>query len=257
MASTGTFGWPTPDDSDFVRDGAAAIRALGDAADATLSGGFLYAGTNYFFANGTFDPADPLGTGDIGLRAVRVRLVGGGGGGGGCDATGPTEMVESVAGASGGYSERFVLASALGSSVTVTVGPGGSGGAAGSNTGTAGSTSSFGTLLSATGGAGGGIMPPTSGTQRVGGANPGIGSGGDINLLGNPSANAMVLLGERLLSSRPGVSILGGTLRSVTGNGINAEAFGNGGGAGISNVSAAARPGGSGSAGVVIVDCFV
>ena len=36
MAVTPTFGWPTPDDTDFVRDGAAAIRALGDAADASL-----------------------------------------------------------------------------------------------------------------------------------------------------------------------------------------------------------------------------
>jgi hypothetical protein len=36
VAVTPTFGWPTPDDTDFVRDGAAAIRALGDAADASL-----------------------------------------------------------------------------------------------------------------------------------------------------------------------------------------------------------------------------
>jgi len=37
MASTPTFSWPTPDDTDLVRDGAAAIRALGDAADLTVS----------------------------------------------------------------------------------------------------------------------------------------------------------------------------------------------------------------------------
>ena len=35
MATTPTFGWPTPDDTDLVRDGAAAIRALGDAVDLT------------------------------------------------------------------------------------------------------------------------------------------------------------------------------------------------------------------------------
>lgn len=37
MATTPTFNWPTPDDTDLVRDGAAAIRDLGDAIDTTLS----------------------------------------------------------------------------------------------------------------------------------------------------------------------------------------------------------------------------
>jgi len=35
--STPTYGWPTPADTDFVKDGAAAIRDLGDAVDATVS----------------------------------------------------------------------------------------------------------------------------------------------------------------------------------------------------------------------------
>ena len=37
MATTPTFGWPTPDDTDQLSDGAAAIRNLGDAADATAT----------------------------------------------------------------------------------------------------------------------------------------------------------------------------------------------------------------------------
>lgn len=36
MAITPNFGFPTPDDTDQVSDGAAAIRALGDAIDAAL-----------------------------------------------------------------------------------------------------------------------------------------------------------------------------------------------------------------------------
>lgn len=36
MATTPIFNWPTPDDSDLVRDGAAAIRDLGDAIDTTV-----------------------------------------------------------------------------------------------------------------------------------------------------------------------------------------------------------------------------
>lgn len=36
MATTQNNGWPTPDDADNVKDGAAAIRALGDAIDADM-----------------------------------------------------------------------------------------------------------------------------------------------------------------------------------------------------------------------------
>jgi hypothetical protein len=33
MANTTNFGWETPDDTDLVKDGAAAIRTLGQAID--------------------------------------------------------------------------------------------------------------------------------------------------------------------------------------------------------------------------------
>jgi hypothetical protein len=36
MASTPEYGWPTPNNSDYVKDGAEAIRDLGDAIDATV-----------------------------------------------------------------------------------------------------------------------------------------------------------------------------------------------------------------------------
>jgi hypothetical protein len=42
--TTPNYGWPVPTDTDYVKDGAAAIEALGDAIDATvfgLSGGIL------------------------------------------------------------------------------------------------------------------------------------------------------------------------------------------------------------------------
>jgi hypothetical protein len=38
MAVTPNFGWPTPNDSDDANQGAAAIRALGDAIDSTVDG---------------------------------------------------------------------------------------------------------------------------------------------------------------------------------------------------------------------------
>ena len=36
MATTTNFGWTTPDDTDLVKDGAAAIRTLGSAIDSSL-----------------------------------------------------------------------------------------------------------------------------------------------------------------------------------------------------------------------------
>jgi len=36
MATTTNYGWDTPDDTDLVKDGAAAIRTLGSSADTTL-----------------------------------------------------------------------------------------------------------------------------------------------------------------------------------------------------------------------------
>jgi hypothetical protein len=43
MATTPEHGWPTPDNTDRVADGASAIRALGDAIDGALP--FIYATT--------------------------------------------------------------------------------------------------------------------------------------------------------------------------------------------------------------------
>lgn len=37
MANTSNYGWETPDDSDFVKDGALAQRTLGNAADTTVN----------------------------------------------------------------------------------------------------------------------------------------------------------------------------------------------------------------------------
>jgi hypothetical protein len=60
--------------------------------------GYRYVGTRYFTSSGTFAKADPLGTGDVGCRAVRVRAVGGGGGGGGAAATAVGQYAVAVPG---------------------------------------------------------------------------------------------------------------------------------------------------------------
>lgn len=38
MATTTNFGWSTPNDTDLVKNGANAIRTLGNSADSTVEG---------------------------------------------------------------------------------------------------------------------------------------------------------------------------------------------------------------------------
>lgn len=37
MANSPIYGWEEPDDNDFVKDGAAAMRTLGNAIDTTVN----------------------------------------------------------------------------------------------------------------------------------------------------------------------------------------------------------------------------
>jgi hypothetical protein len=106
-----------------------------------------------------------------GVRVILVKLVGAGGGGSGhCES-----------GGAGGYAERVIDVSSI-SSVSVTVGNGGSptfySGSAGQ-----GGTTSFGAFLSASGGNG-----ANSNNQHHGGL-PGLGSGGDFNNYGGGGTN--------------------------------------------------------------------
>lgn len=108
-------------------------------------------------------------TAPAGVTRVYAVVVGGGGGGGSGNQT-------CTLGNGGGPGGSAVGAYSVtpGTSYTVTIGSGGTGGSLGFNNATAGGTSSFGAFLSATGGLPGG---------RNGGggyAPPGIGSGGTL-----------------------------------------------------------------------------
>lgn len=110
----------------------------------------------------------------------KARVWGAGGGGGsafnGASATG---------GAGGGYSEGIVTATA-GASVAVAVGLGGTG-ATGSANGTAGGTTSVGSMSATGGGGGNGSAAGAASGLSVA---PGQGSGGSINLAGQPVTSA-------------------------------------------------------------------
>jgi hypothetical protein len=109
-----------------------------------------------FTSSGTFNATA------LGVTKARIMVVGGGGGGGSSNST-----QTGKSGGSGGFAEAIV--SGLSGSYAVTVGAGGDGanGFVNSNA-PAGQASSFGTLLTATGGNGGGW--PTGGNQPISGA---------------------------------------------------------------------------------------
>jgi hypothetical protein len=216
-----------------------------------------------YTASGTFDKADYPG-----LKSVRVRVVGGGGAGGGAEATVTTPSSTGSSGAgggAGGYAEAVLLASALGTSETVTIGAGGTGvsGATGNN----GSASSFGSLVAAGGGNGGARIGANSGEGANFGGSGGTGTApvsGGILMSGNTGAVALRLDANTLIGGTGGSSVLGAGGNGRSSNtdasqaGIAAAANTGGGGGGAANGGGpqSAVAGGNGGSGIVIVDVF-
>lgn len=190
--------------------------------------------------------ADGTWTKPAGTRYIIVEVVGGGGGGAGIDNANTFEAGGS--GAGGGYSRAVIDAAAL-ANQTVTLGDGGPAGASGDNDGTAGGSSSFGSLCVATGGGLGG------GVGTAGAAIGGIGTIGDILAAGGAGmpdqAGTSALNGAYGGSSAMGAG--GPQPGGDGGDGIAGRSFGGGGGGGWSGGSAAARAGGAGANGIIIV----
>lgn len=124
-----------------------------------------YGATNLqvFQSSGTYTKAS-------GVNQIMVRLVAAGGGGSG----------HAESGGAGGFSEKIINVSGI-STVSVNIGTGGSGTYYSGRSGQ-GSSTSFGTFLSASGGDG------ANQTYQHAGGLGGIGSGGDVNMYGGGGA---------------------------------------------------------------------
>lgn len=230
----------------------------------------------------TYTNTSPSGvtwTKPAGLKAIKVTVVGGGGGSNPiflpAPAGPPAPFNSRGYGGSGGggASVEYIPAPSIPGPVTVTVGAGGGSSTPTASPFTTGGTSSFGSFLSATGGAGGGLNP--SGITASGGTG-GSGSNGSFNITGQAGGTTVSVLVVPTTTAVAG----GGGGSSLMGAGAkfdvaqvsapysifnNASPGGNyGGGASFSTFyNAGAIPpagltvlGGTGGQGIVIVEEF-
>lgn len=238
-----------------VLAGTSTVKVL-TPASLSGSGTYRYVQTVKFEASGTFTKASyPW------LKAVRVRVQAAGGASGGAPSNPTNQHSSGGGGGGGGYAEKFVLASALAASETVTIGAAGAPGAAGAGGGNA-ANSSFGTHAVATGGLGGGIAA-SSGLMigALGGAG-GAGTTGDLLVDGQSGGmgSGYATLGHGGLG---GSAVLGGGGRgaytgagSGTAQGAPGGQYGGGAGGSSSNSGGAAIAGGAGGPGIILVDLY-
>lgn len=249
---TGDIDGSSPILAEQVENVAAAFDSRLTAVESL---GFRYLTTVVYTATSSFTKGSYTG-----FKAVRVYGTGGGGQCGGVTATAAGQANEGGAGGGSGYAETFLLDAAMGTSITVTIGAGGTGAAAGTN-GNAGGTSSFGAFISITGGSGGTAMAGTTGNLIAGGGASGVGSGGNIlNLSGSFGGPGVCASGFPVRTNSGGVSPFFAS-NAVTGSastdGQAGVVFGGGGGGTRNGASQAARSGAAGAPGVIIVDVYV
>ncbi len=137
-----------------------------------------------------------------GVSLVKVRLCGGGGGGGS-----GSPSLGGAGGGAGGYAEGIVPVQP-GEVIPVTIGGPGSGAVAGGASAGGGGATTFGSIMSATGGNGG----ASAASFAFGGA-PGMGAGGTINLGGGYGSDGN---GDTFVfAGNGGASVFGGGGRAA------------------------------------------
>jgi hypothetical protein len=231
----------------------------------TTFGKFAAAVTNLTAATGrllavrTFaNPGSTIYTPTAGTNKVRVTVVGGGGAGTGCDNLDSSHFQAAPGGGGGGFATSWITSGFSG--VTITVGAGGAGQNNGTNNGNGGGQSEFGSFLSASGGQGGTFISPVTGAFVQGGGSGGQGSGGNVaNGMGQQGGNAFGTSNDNMLSGYGGGSYLGfgpSGFAGGTSQGNNGVSPGSGGSGAINQIGNAAKFGGSGANGIVIVEEF-
>jgi hypothetical protein len=217
---------------------ASAISALPTAPFLTwklpsLRPGFG-SGVQSFTSSGNF-------TVPAGVTQVEVELWGGGAG-----SYASISGVASGGGSGGGYARKLVTGLTPGQTIAVAVGLGGSGGTAAGAAAGAGGTSSFGQIVSATGGNLNYLA--TTAAPQNGATPPGLGVGGDVNFTG--SAGQAGILNQ---GGMGGAAPMGGMQNSGTTGKTGTFPGGGAAGAGTGANSTMAYDGAPGAGGLVVV----
>jgi hypothetical protein len=180
----------------------------------------------------------------LGVSLIRATVIGGGGGGGGSNGT-----YAAAGGGAGGFASG-TFAVTPGSAITIIVGAGGAGGVgtAADTSGGNGGPSQFGAFCIGYGGGGGQFL----GTEATAGGQGGNGSGGEISGFGGYGCDGQN--GITVIGGNGGASMMGGGGRAATAgsSALNAQAPGSGGGGVYNSITSAS--GGSGAAGLVVLE---
>lgn len=206
--------------------------------------------TQIFSTNGTYTPS-------TGMAFCIVEAIGGGGGGGGAKSASGSGCGAGGGGA-GGYSRKRLTAADIGASKTVTIGAGGTAGAATPTAGGNGGDTSLGTLVIAKGGAGG-----ASATTSAGGAGGagGVAGTGDFVPAGSAggfgSGSSTTTTSPTSGSGGAGPFGGAGAGRIQNNSGLQAGSAGagsgSGGGGAVEFNQSTGAAGGAGSAGIIII----
>lgn len=176
-----------------------------------------------------------------GVTQVEVEVWGGGAG-----SFASVAGLASGGGSAGGYAKKLLPGLVPGQTIAVTVGAGGAGGTTAGVAAGPGGTSSFGQIVSATGGSLN-YLATTAAPQN--GATPaGIGTGGDVNFAG--SAGLAGVLNE---GGMGGAAAIGGAQNSGTTGNIGCFPGGGAAGAGTGASGNTAFNGAAGGGGLVVV----
>lgn len=189
-----------------------------------------------------------------GVTAVKVTVIGGGGGSGGALWNSYWGSSQSSGAGGGGTAIKYITGLTPGSTVSVTVGAGGSAGGASSNGGSGG-TSSFGAYCSATGGGGTAYGFYNNGTYSNNArGTPGTASGGDINATASQIGDRMIGGAALVLSAGGGplATTCGNPGPASSGRGFGAGA--SGAGYNSTNCTQSSQNGAAGTSGAVIVE---
>ena len=203
-----------------------------------------------FTSAGTYTPSS-------GIVYANVRILGGGGAGGGPASTSAANSCLGGGGGAGEYAEGEFSAATIGASQTVTIGAGGT--ANSGATGGAGGTTSFGALITAAGGSGGGISAVGTNAIVAGSLGGTGGTGGSFRTPGAPGGSASASTGTLIYGGIGGSSQYGaGGLSPITSAAGNAGlGYGSGGSGGCNTSTQSARLGGAGAAGIVVITEYI